>query len=690
MFGAFELMARSTDKSEARGKLLDCWDAPEPGLTPVGCLATSFTFSSEFFEEECIGRFLNLDTEPKDGSVYLIEREDRLAQLVCACAIVDQHHCNGPRSLRWDLVPARPKQGILHAKVAVLRWTEYLRVIIASANLTADGYRRNQEVYGVLDYYPESDAPLACLSDVADFLRECLDTTGLDVAAGSRSRAEEFLTNVESTPENWGQRERTRTTVAVGTLFSLPGHRSAFDQLPEHWPVRRLPTKAVVTSPFFDAPESKSWPAEKLWGVLAQRGPAQIIFNVEAEDLPAENAVLLRAPESLRKAQPTGSRDLETVFRTVVPDVQRPLHAKSILLESDEAISYMLGSSNFTSRGLGLAKNPNYEANLVYSVRLDRDKPTFRKLLKAQLETKALANGVDIQFAGSPEQNEDSEGGQAFLPYFFHTATLEADPAGTYAMVLQFGQNPPESWAIADEDEKRLYGSDEWSRDSSPQSHEIAWPSARPPSGLWVQWGNGEQAWWAINVASQSLLPPPEELRNLPLDVLLRLLTSSRPLHREMEAYLKNLPAEGESLGVPAHLDPHKRVNTSRFLLQRTRRFSGALKGIRERLERPVVSEQSLHWRLHGPIGVMALAGALKRDAHSAEERLFFLGEIILELSRVVIRTEPGCLAPKAVRVTINQVVRLLREEILTTDAKPAGNLGVYLEKVTHVEVLAD
>ncbi len=683
-------MARSTDKSEPRGKLLDCWDAPKPGLIPVGCVATSFTFSPDFFEEECIGRFLNLETEPKDGAIFLIDREEKLAQLKCACAIVDQHHCNGPRSLRWDLIPARPKQGILHAKVAVLHWTGYLRVIVASANLTVDGYRKNQEVYGILDYYPQGDAPLACLSEVAEFLRECLDTTGMDAATGSRKRVEDLLRDMESIPESWGVGDRARAKVTVGTLFTSPSRYSAFDQLRAHWLVRRPPTSAVVTSPFFDAPDNKSWPAEKLWSVLAQRGPAQVVFNVEAEEVPGEHAVLLRAPESLRKAQPAGSRQLATVFRTLDPDRQRPLHAKTILLESDEAISYMLGSSNFTNRGLGLVKNSNYEANLIYGVRLDRDKLTARKLQKAQFESNALVNGVEVRFIGSLEQNEDSEGLEAFLPLFFHTATLDADPAGAYAIVLRFGENPPEFWNIADQDEKRIYGSDEWNRDSSPQTHRIAWPSARPPSGLWVYWNNKERAWWTVNVASQSLLPPPDELRNLPLGILLRLLTSARPLHREMETYLKELSAEGASPSVPAHLDPHKRVNTSRFLLQRTRRFSGALKGIRDRLERPVASAQSLHWRLHGPIGAMALAGALKRNAHSPKERLFFVGEIILELSRVVPQAEPGCLDPSAVRAAINEVVVVLREEIRCTDAKLAGNLRFYLEKIAQVEVLAD
>ena len=95
------------------GKLLDAWVAPDDAGDPVGCLATSFTFSPVFFEEECLARFLQLESDPtEDGPVYLVEREEKLAQVTCAAALVDQHHCRGSRSLRWDLLSARMPEGL--------------------------------------------------------------------------------------------------------------------------------------------------------------------------------------------------------------------------------------------------------------------------------------------------------------------------------------------------------------------------------------------------------------------------------------------------------------------------------------------------------------------------------------------------------------------------------------------------
>ena len=89
-------------------KLLDAWIPPEKSGEPIGCLATSFTFDNEFFEDECLKRFLNLETELNaDGPIYLIEREEKLSNIDVASVLVDQSHCKGKRSLRWDLLPFR-------------------------------------------------------------------------------------------------------------------------------------------------------------------------------------------------------------------------------------------------------------------------------------------------------------------------------------------------------------------------------------------------------------------------------------------------------------------------------------------------------------------------------------------------------------------------------------------------------
>ena len=61
-------MTKRKDQTPGYGKILDAWIPPDDAGEPVGCLATSFTFSPVFFEEECLGRFLQLGTNAtEDG-----------------------------------------------------------------------------------------------------------------------------------------------------------------------------------------------------------------------------------------------------------------------------------------------------------------------------------------------------------------------------------------------------------------------------------------------------------------------------------------------------------------------------------------------------------------------------------------------------------------------------------------------
>ena len=85
-------MAGVTDEARPRdgyAKLLDAWTGPRDAGEPVGCVATSFTFDAVFFEEECLGRFLRIESDPEeDGALYLIEREEKLAQAACVAIVV--------------------------------------------------------------------------------------------------------------------------------------------------------------------------------------------------------------------------------------------------------------------------------------------------------------------------------------------------------------------------------------------------------------------------------------------------------------------------------------------------------------------------------------------------------------------------------------------------------------------------
>lgn len=675
-------MVVSKGQTAGYGKLLDAWTPPPAAGDPVGCVATSFTFSPTFFEEECLARFLKLESDPtEDGPVYLIEREEKLAQLQCAIALVDQHHCKGSRSLRWDLLAARVRQGVMHAKVSLLQWTDRIRLIVASANLTEDGYRRNREIFGVLDYYAGCEAPLHCLEKFLQFLqRQGNTSTGSDgVAPPALERWRDFVNRALEVGQTWARQSKGGNVYAV---LSEPATVSVPAQLETLWPGRRPPTDAAVVSPFFDWEEERNRPAEALWPLLRKRGEAEVSFYVTTELVPGDESLFVHAPESLAQAQPTGRPGVRTKFYRIPDQPTRPLHTKAIWLENERWVLYLIGSSNFTSPGLGLAPYRNIEANLVYVVDADADASGVETLSSAFPQGEEI-EPERIRWRPRTDIDEDAALEEVALPQAFGSAAYDWDEARGGRIMLTFGDGTPPEWQVADEtDYTPVFSAEEWVKRGAPHEVVLPWKLDKPPSGFWVDWRDAPgRAWWPVNVVSSRALPPPEELKNLPLDVLIAILTSARPLHRAIQGYLtrKSRPP-GTGRNEPV-VNPHDKVDTSRFLLQRTRRMSWALHALRERVERPVPTHDSLAWRLRGPVGVVAVVEALLREARSEQETAFLLSELALELARAEPEDSPGCLPSQSVRAELRGLVNQLRERVAAVRL-PKGGLQRYIDTV--------
>ena len=135
--------------------MLDLWRPPTGAGDPLGCLASTYTFSPGLFDEQCLGRFLGIESEPQRESLaYLLEREMRLGTAY-AGVLVDYTQAGVEHSLRWDVLPARVPGGKQHAKVSLLAWANCVRVIVSSANLTQPGYRTNFEIASAVDFRPD-------------------------------------------------------------------------------------------------------------------------------------------------------------------------------------------------------------------------------------------------------------------------------------------------------------------------------------------------------------------------------------------------------------------------------------------------------------------------------------------------------------------------------------------------------
>ena len=686
-------MAKSK-KPETRvgyGKLLDAWTAPDRAEDPIGCVATSYTFDPVFFEEQCLSRFLRLNTTLEDdGPAHLIEREEALSSIQCATAIVDGAHCRGARNPRWDLLASRKRRQ--HSKISLLYWSGQCRLVISSANLTESGYRRNLEVFGSLDFYPDSPSPISCLLRTLDFLEHIVaqstfrPASTADTAIGSPAvnRVGRLIARIRSECSDWGLSEAAmqRRSLRVSPLFTGDSSTTLFESLQEICPKTPVLSEVSVVSPFFDPPEQANLPAQAVWSLLARRGAAQVHYHVAGDVDRETRRMVLQAPSTLLSSKPSGNPNAEVRFSRLSGQADRSVHAKAIRLYSSARMHYLIGSSNFTSAGTGLSRTSNFEANLVYTIERYCDKELIHQLISAFPESEPIDDPSSIQWQEVGCQSDQDLAMQLVLPDCFQDATLERTEEKRLQLRLAIDGATPPNWELWDPSRTyRLAGEVEWKEQGSPYPWIVPWLHDLAPSGIWVTWDEApDLAWWPVNIADGETLPFIAELRDLPLEVLINLLTSNRPLHQVMIRYLKLLKRSERGPELLTVIDPHQRVDTTKFLLQRTRRVSLALRRIREKLEGRFLTLEALRWRLRGPISGLAIARAIQRESSSQEETAFLLAELALELSRVRVHKE-SWIRPRTARNEIRQVIRELSELVQSKRLERSGPMKTYLKK---------
>ncbi len=640
---------------------------------PIGFVSTSFTFDAEFFEEECLTRFLGMETEKEnDGAAFLIEREEKLAGLQCGIVLIDQHHCKGSRSLRWDLVPCRVPMGIQHAKINLLVWSGAVRVMIGSANLTQAGHCINQEIFGVVDFTPEEPGDRAFLNELIRFLDEMIQQFSGPVING---RWNLLKATLRQYIRSWKMDEvRYRNTeIAAYPLFVSPRRKSIVEQLPEYWKSASPPDTAIITSPFFDPEQHPDNPSLRIFDLLRKRGTAELNYHVTGEPLQSEPSHwLLQAPAYLKEAPRPEAQDVnfwiiegegKNETDKIVP---RPLHAKSCWLGNDDFELFFIGSSNFTSAGWGTGRRINYEASLLYALQPGQVRGSRKKVDEALPLGEELLEG-DYRFQYNPDDNDDvAEGEQLpLLPGCFGEALL-VKSGDSYELRLQLlNDKIPEGITLSvleGKTEKLILSTEAFQSSGSATEVVIPWTAPWLPDQLLVSWTGLEgHAIWPVVIDQQVSLPPVDQLRNLPLDILIQILSSSQPLHRLLKLIEKaRRPEQQEAAN--GLVDILKLVDSSSFLLQRTRRVAQGLGALRSRLEKPVYTLEMLQWRLAGPIGVYSLVEAIDRESASEAERQFFLAELLLELTRLQPQSTDYSLDAETVKAAVLELIQKLAE----------------------------
>jgi hypothetical protein len=427
-------------EARAEGRLLDFWQhKPEYG-EPIGCVATTYTFDAALFEEHCLARFLGMESDPnEDARTYLLEREEKLAPTFAA-VLVDHTHVPRERSLRWHLLPVRVDRGHQHAKVSLLVWRERIRLVIASANVTESGYRRNHEVAAALDFTPAGDTPLTLLADALGFLEEMRTLSpGADAVDGPHAALRRFFETVRTLIKTWTSPAWKAGHPRAVLAFVRPGRPNLFAQLrelkgdsPHHY--------AVVTSPFFDDGDNAVTTAQALEDLLVKApGQPWVHFVVDAIVRP-DRKVELALPSCLKNSK---HQRITYRFHRVLPDENevRPLHAKTIQIRREGGGAlHCIGSSNFTRAGTGLHGFTNFEANLVYVIPdWNSDFARVCDLARPADEEVPAARAV---FAATPDHSGDDLDGTP-LPQCFGAATIHLEQTGNLTADLEIACSGP-------------------------------------------------------------------------------------------------------------------------------------------------------------------------------------------------------------------------------------------------------
>jgi len=723
-------MAKKT-KTTDQTPLSHYWTPPaveiEDGLgEPWACLATTYEFDAEFFETELLPRFLGLKFDQTENEPsFLVEREEALALARVAVLVDHSRFDPSQTTLRWDQVQIQIPGGIQHAKVTILAWENLIRVMIGSANLKRVAYRRNREMFAALDFWnsPES-APFRLLRETLDLITALLAWSRSSSVSDERAR--EMVARLRRTIRSWNEtpadftpRERPRVGLAV-THPRGDGHpaRSTLDEVIRLWGNRRATSITVVT-PFAAPkpdPEIGDTVVNKLGEISRTRDCEGWLIVPELPKTPEDQQTRLPFPEVLKESwkglfHRRGGASVLSLPLCVEgkEDRNRTLHSKCIVLENanDDVALMMIGSSNFTPRGMGVGVY-NFEANLVFedigSAKHNGLRLVDRLGLPRDWDEGLPVDDDDVVWETPEEPPEDEPDPRPALPAFFAWATF-SQVTGELRLGLDRSRQQPDTWSVrlpgAAADAPTLFARHFDVADPSLATLTHVLPEAMHAVNivaLLVAWrdNNGElhQAKLGVTIEGEEHLLPPEQFQKLNADAIIECLISGKTPSQWYDHNEK----KGKSCGAnEAAVESLRSVDTSSFLLYRVRRFGRALTGMSQRIMRTLTHPDAIRYRLvKDPFGPISLAKSVSRANEDDdkgwcatlddEHRLFLLTEILLTVAHLQSRISRKVKGKerKAIEEIFGVVIQQLQQlaDSITNDDSLPGNLCDYLTRV--------
>lgn len=311
--------------------LLDFWQKPNNAGEPVALFATTFALEPDFFEQNCLARFLevssvNEDTGSVDDIVASVELHE-LLQKTKVTVLADRSAPVQRTSLLWDLLGCKVEGALLHAKVAVLLWENATRVILGSMNLTSAGYRRQIELGLAADLGSDclfsQDVLRGIQRELASYLQL---VPGYNATSPVFARASETL---EMFDRRVNDQRDAKSTVRI-TFAPTNATEKPLDRLGEVW-VGGQPLIATHLSPFWDAKDQTVLESVKkqLTGRPANKRSHRVAVVLGPRGQSSFPGHLAEKIDSVQELKP-----LDTEIRT--------LHAKCLLLESNTWIAALV------------------------------------------------------------------------------------------------------------------------------------------------------------------------------------------------------------------------------------------------------------------------------------------------------------------------------------------------------------
>lgn len=606
--------------------LLDFWQKPAGAGAPVALLATTFALEPDFFEQNCLARFLEVssvdeDTGSIDDIVACVELHE-VMQNTPVTVLADRSAPVQRASLLWDLLSCKVDNGLLHAKVSVLLWENATRVILGSANLTSAGYRRQIELGLSADLGPGCLFPSDVLKKLAAELESYLHLVpGYNREAAVFKRAASTLKMFkERIPEKSTDRMGVRVAFAPTNTVADP-----LSRLSDVWGGSK-PLYAKHLSPFWDSKDTTVLVATRK--LLTGRPAADRLQSVAVVLNPRGQTIFPQHLAQFVKVDEKGEvRQLKELDKEV-----RTLHAKCLLIESDDWVAALVGSSNHTKSGLGLTNSRRHREMNVWlgAPRNSKEGKALRDLIQLGSEI--------LESAEEAESKDEDEVELPALPACFGLCRVTRSSEGA-AWELHLGitaTSEPTSWEIGlVRGDAPFLTRKQWEARGAPETSVVALKQDALPMFVVVRW-DGKETPWAVVADDRHGLPPGPMLSSLRAHHLLDALATGRPLSQLLREELERRKAEEKS-GIC--LDPLKRLEVEGSLLRKGRALAASLSAMQRRLERQVITLDTLGARLAGPLGpafvATKVAEAFEAGQQSRAEAIFTIAEIALTVGRV-------------------------------------------------------